>query len=247
VLEINPAYQEFLRDHGLEGFEDFWQAGELFKAKKNRAIYRLSLGGQELFLKKYFAFPLWQKGEALNEWEAAKSLLRCHFKVPQPVALGVRRRGLKKEAFTLFFRAPGVRLEDLFKEKYLEISQTIVPELALFAARFHACGFSHQDFYLCHIFWDEKDFILIDLQRLRHRRRPPLSWLVKDVAQLFYSARQVLGRDFQTFAGRFKEVYAAEVGRELGGNFWRKVERKVSRIARHDAKLKARRKFKFYA
>ncbi len=241
VLEINPIYQKFLKNYGLDSFEAFWQAGRLFKGKKRRAIYHLFLGEKEFFLKKYFSIPFWQKNEALNEWEAAQRLLKARIKVPTPVALGIRQRGIKKEAFTLFLKAPGVRLEDLLGETPILLKK-LVPLLGAFSARFHKLGFTHQDFYLCHIFWDGNDFILIDLQRLRWRQRPPLAWLVKDIAELFYSASNVLKEDFSIFEKEFKKSYEARLGREVGSSFWHKVRKKMAKIAHHDAKLKSRQK-----
>ncbi len=239
MLSVNPAFEKFLLIHGFRDFESFWEAGNLFKAKKKRAIYKFQLEGKNFFVKKYFSLPLIGKTEAFNEWAAAKNLSKEGFRVPTPVAFGIRRQGLRRQAFTVFLEAEGKRLEDIFRQQKEKASRLVVP-LATFAARFHRFGFSHQDFYLCHIFWDEKSFVLIDLQRVRHRRRPPLSWLVKDIAQLFYAAQGVLGEDFEVFFRKFKPVYTQQVGRTLGEGFWCKVERKLTKIARHDAKLRGK-------
>ena len=61
------------------------------------------------------------------------------------------------------------------------------------ARRFHRSGFNHRDFYCCHFFVKESssgrfDVRLIDLQRVQHRARFRRRWLVKDLAQLSYSA-----------------------------------------------------------
>ena len=61
------------------------------------------------------------------------------------------------------------------------------------ARRFHGAGYNHRDFYCCHFFVKESssgrfDVRLIDLQRVQHRVRFRRRWLVKDLAQLSYSA-----------------------------------------------------------
>jgi heptose I phosphotransferase len=61
------------------------------------------------------------------------------------------------------------------------------------AHRFHAANLNHRDFYCCHFFIREPsperfDVNLIDLQRVQRRRRFQRRWIVKDLAQLAYSA-----------------------------------------------------------
>lgn len=60
------------------------------------------------------------------------------------------------------------------------------------AARFHKLGGNHRDFYCCHFFirgrGGEFQVHLIDLQRVQFRTRWRRRWIVKDLAQLAYSA-----------------------------------------------------------
>jgi heptose I phosphotransferase len=58
---------------------------------------------------------------------------------------------------------------------------------------FHQAGYNHRDLYCCHFFIRESspgrfDIKLIDLQRVQHRRRFRRRWVVKDLAQLAWSA-----------------------------------------------------------
>ena len=69
----------------------------------------------------------------------------------------------------------------------------LIGRVADVARRFHRLGYNHRDFYTCHFFIREKetgrfDVHLIDLQRVQHRKRFRRRWLVKDLAQLAYSA-----------------------------------------------------------
>ncbi len=73
------------------------------------------------------------------------------------------------------------------------VLMTLIQEVALVAAKFHKLGYNHRDLYCCHFFIKEPrtgDFKvnLIDLQRVEHRRHLRSRWLVKDIAQLGYSA-----------------------------------------------------------
>lgn len=71
--------------------------------------------------------------------------------------------------------------------------RALIVKVAALARRFHAAGFNHRDFYCCHFFIREPsrgqfEVRLIDLQRVERRRRLRSRWLVKDLAQLAYSA-----------------------------------------------------------
>jgi hypothetical protein len=75
----------------------------------------------------------------------------------------------------------------------------LISELALMVGRFHRAGYNHRDLYCCHFFVREpvpgrRDIRLIDLQRVQHRRRFRRRWIVKDLAQLAWSAPRGLIR-----------------------------------------------------
>jgi heptose I phosphotransferase len=69
----------------------------------------------------------------------------------------------------------------------------LIRRVAELAGRFHAAGYNHRDLYCCHFFIREDepgrfDVRLIDLQRVQHRTSRRRRWIVKDLAQLAYSA-----------------------------------------------------------
>jgi heptose I phosphotransferase len=70
----------------------------------------------------------------------------------------------------------------------------VIEAVAQLAARFHGAGYNHRDFYGCHIFVrelpDGLELRLIDLQRIQRRRWFRRRWIVKDLAQLAWSASQ---------------------------------------------------------
>ncbi len=74
----------------------------------------------------------------------------------------------------------------------LQRRRSLVKAVADLARRLHAAGFSHRDFYTCHIFVRESSFgkfelRLIDLQRIQEIPYPGERWLAKDLSQLWYS------------------------------------------------------------
>jgi len=91
--------------------------------------------------------------------------------------------------------------------------RTLIDEVAMVAQRFHALGYNHRDFYCCHFFIRESrpgvfEVNLIDLQRVEHRRHLRRRWLVKDLAQLSYSApgEQISRTDQMAFIKRYLGV-----------------------------------------
>jgi heptose I phosphotransferase len=69
----------------------------------------------------------------------------------------------------------------------------LIRQMAALARRFHRAGYNHRDFYCGHFFIKESEpgefqIKMIDLQRVQHRRRFRRRWLIKDLAQLSWSA-----------------------------------------------------------
>jgi len=118
----------------------------------------------------------------------------------------------------------------------LKLRRDFITRLAEFIAKFHATKYRHRDLYFSHIFYsDDGRFYLIDLARafkpLLLRRR----FLIKDIAQIYYSAP---GRYFsRTDRMRFYFGYTGR--RKLTGEdktFIRQVVKKAQRTARHEIK-----------
>ena len=89
----------------------------------------------------------------------------------------------------------------------------LVFKVAEMARRFHRLGYNHRDFYTCHFFVREPTkgrfgLNLIDLQRVQHRKWFRKRWVVKDLAQLAYSAspRCIGCRQKMTFIKRYLGV-----------------------------------------
>ena len=113
--------------------------------------------------------------------------------------------------------------------------------LARFAAQFHRLGWRHRDFYLCHIFIleEQTSLHLIDLQRVFRPWCCAGRWLIKDLAQLNYSA---VGEDVsRTLRLRFiKRYFSTPRLTRAQKGIVRQILQKTARIARHDARRAAR-------
>jgi hypothetical protein len=75
------------------------------------------------------------------------------------------------------------------------VLKRLINDIAAIARRFHNAGYNHRDLYCCHFFIkdtgpEEWEIRMIDLQRVQHRRWFRRRWIVKDLAQLAWSAPQ---------------------------------------------------------
>jgi hypothetical protein len=113
--------------------------------------------------------------------------------------------------------------------------------IADLAAKLHHAGLHHRDLYLCHFMikpaGEQTDVRLIDPARVR--KLPGFitrgRWIVKDLAQFWFSSLKVPLTDAQRAAWLLR--YCQQ--RQLPGAalMRQNIENKVRRIARHDAKL----------
>ncbi len=109
------------------------------------------------------------------------------------------------------------------------------------ARHFHQAGFNHRDFYGCHFFVRETtdgtfDVRLIDLQRVERRRWFRQRWVIKDLAQLAYSAplERVAPTRLLRFIKRYlgvKRLGSAE--QRLIRAVWGKRQRMIERLGAH--------------
>ncbi len=194
---------------------------------------------------------------AENEWEKILRLEEIGIHTMTPVAFGaVRKGGLPYRALTMTEHLYGAeKLEHFLPDRFrgevlspakLTFKRRIIRETARWAARFHNAGFYHQDFYLGHIFilpGDGETFTLhlIDLQRVQESSRIRPSRVLKDLAQINFSALQLY---CLTRTDRMRFIHAY-LGRsrltEEDKKLIYKMESKTLKIARHTVKMLARR------
>ena len=202
---------------------------------------------------------------AWHEFRGMVRLADLGIPTMRPVAVGgaLRRGGRDERSVLVTEEIAGATQADDFCEaryagptsrKRTAEKRRLIRQMADLARRLHGANLSHRDFYLCHIMvrpveGREPVLHLIDLQRLTHHRHGiGRRWIVKDLAALLFSSRPgpatgVRSPVFtQTDRLRFARAYfqtprlTAEHKRLLHA-----VGRKAGRIARHDARKRARR------
>jgi hypothetical protein len=150
-------------------------------------------------------------------------------------------------SFTTFLDLAGYAPADKLIERGVPFDRLLRPTAAL-AARLHERGLHHRDLYLCHFMaalgeggTDPADVKLIDTARVR--RLPGLltrkRWVVKDLAQFWYSTTQLPVSDEQRSA--WLDSYAASRG--MTGTAVERLRRSILRktrwIARHARRLRS--------
>ncbi|MCH8215132.1 MAG: hypothetical protein IH892_00015 [Planctomycetes bacterium] len=231
--------------------------------KKNIASYRTRLRfevgnpNRVLFLKRYDQPPVktqlinWLNGRrrqscGMMEWNPIEELQRNGIGAPRVVAHGQSWAGLfEKRSFLVTEKIPdaqslGDRLPNCF---YLEDSshsrhqrRRFIRRLAEFVKRFHGLGFRHRDLYLAHIFQDTADrLFLIDLARAFHPWILKKRFLIKDLAQIYYSmsADHFSRSDRLRFYFRYLDLRTL---RKRDKALIRKIVAKANRMARHNVK-----------
>jgi len=153
------------------------------------------------------------------------------------VGYGYLRDG---RAFVVFDDLAGYKPADKMIENGTSF-QTLLRATADMAAKLHEAGLHHRDLYLCHfmtrVIGESVDLKLIDTARVK--KLPGVltrsRWIVKDLAQFWYSTLRLPVTDEQRYAwlGRYRESRGIDNIEPLR---WR-IERKVRSIARHDARL----------
>lgn len=263
-LLIHERFIEVLKEGRLASFEELWrsESGTVLKKKRFRSIAVVKLQGRTFYLKRH-VYPLrerlasllpWIRREgARNEWENIVLLERLGFNTMTPVAFGEKKSwGSASCSLTMTEDIYGaVKLESYFPEHFappLSYDKVIrkrelITSLAMLARDFHGKGLNHQDFYLGHLFMRPADgrIFIIDVQRMHRRSALRRRDRVKDLAQLYYSARcaRVFTKaDVVRFAHRYlgKDKLTASDRALI-----KDVMAKALRIARHDANLQRRR------
>ena len=191
---------------------------------------------------------------AENEWQAILAFHECEIATMTPVALG--RHGA--ESFLVTEGLEGcVRLSDWMDERLppqdgsesgaaagsetshveqdVAAETAVIDRLATIARRMHGSGLHHQDFYLTHFLVPAtqadapRDVHVIDLGRARQCRSLSRRWIIKDLAQLNYSASRFTSEHRHRFLERYLDRPLQAGDRPL----LRKIERKTAAIARH--------------
>ncbi|MGQ0636243.1 MAG: lipopolysaccharide kinase InaA family protein [Planctomycetaceae bacterium] len=219
-LTVGASFRHWLESLGLDSFEKLWNldAGAVVRRVGSRETSRVTLptstGPRDFYLKRFGA-PRWRDWlrtllhmgwpihGARPEWEAIHLFIAARIPTLTPVAFGesgdrslLLTAGLSAHCNLLEFaggRESGrlVPRSDLFARH----ARTVTHEVADLTRRMHAAGLHHQDFYLNHLLLcgDERspEVRVIDLGRARQRRPLARRWIIKDLAQLNFSAQAI--------------------------------------------------------
>lgn len=143
-------------------------------------------------------------------------------------------------SFVIFEDLAGYLPADKLIESGVPFDAILEPTANL-AARLHQARLHHRDLYLCHFMAKVDatgtDLKLIDTARVRAlpgfltRRR----WIIKDLAQFWYSTLELPITDAQRDA--WLQRYAGQRGLPTGATLRPSIIRKSNQIAHHDAEL----------
>jgi hypothetical protein len=263
-LLINERYLEELKKNNLADFQLLGsvKGGNILKQNRYRSVIKINLKHNIFYLKKHFwpwkdriksLIPWIKHEDARNEWENMILLKNLGFHTMTPIAFG-EKRFLKVPCFSFTLT------EDIYDAEKLEtylpkhfrspLNQTqifkkreFIRKLGAFTREFHGKRLNHQDFYLGHLFYRpaENRIFIVDVQRMHHNKSIRMHDMIKDLAQLSYSAQES-GIFTKTDFMRFIHVYLDR--NSLTHNDKKTIKKiiaKVRKIARHDSKLKKRK------
>ena len=252
-LTVNRNHVSVLEASGLTTVKAFmdYEGGEVVKrAVIDRQTDRIHLedygAGFVGFLKRHRR-PRWSEYlkawlrltrptlGARGEWDALWRFHEAGLPTMTPVAFGESDSG----SFVLTESLePGRKLSALATEPSLTASrrQQLVSEVAGLTRRMHDAGIHHQDFYLghllCRVGQPGEPVFVLDLGRARRLRRLGRRWIVKDLAQLNYSAANLSAAD----RFRFLSAYLGHRPGDADRPLLDRVARKSKTIARHSRK-----------
>lgn len=241
-LHVSPEWQPVMRELGLDAETVFTHASirpwRKLMDRENCTLDANLADGRRLRLHiKRYARTSRKTTPAEDEFAGHQLLLSREIPTANLVAWGTLA---DRRSFTIFEDLAGYTPAD----KLLETGMTfpvLHQGVADIAARLHQSGLHHRDLYLCHFMvkpnGGKPDIRLIDAARVR--RLPGAftrgRWIVKDLAQFWYSTLKLPIPEAHRMAWLTR--YCQQ--RQLPGSALLRdnIDRKVRRIAKHDAKL----------
>ena len=120
----------------------------------------------------------------------------------------------------------------------IRFKRWLIQRTGQIARDIHNSGANHRDFYLCHFLLkrgytqgkldtEKSELYVIDLHRMQIRKKTPFRWVVKDIAGLYFSSKNVGLSSRDLF--RFMKVYRSSTLRDVLNSdhvFWRRVRQR---------------------
>jgi Lipopolysaccharide kinase (Kdo/WaaP) family len=245
-FRVSPQYQPLMRQLGLDAESVFdhpqVKAWRRLPDRQNCTLDYADESGaaQRLHIKRYAAVS---KPRTPADEEVRGHRYLAYEKIPTAELVGYGRLA-DRRSFVIFADLAGFTPADklIAAGTPFDCLRDVTADLA---ARLHRTGLHHRDLYLCHFMVKlmegdsaaAPEVRLIDAARVRpignvftrHR------WMIKDLAQFWYSTLQLpIGDDSRT---AWLQRYAEQRGLPSPVNLRPPIESKVRRIMRHDAKL----------
>jgi heptose I phosphotransferase len=234
----------------------FALTGEVFRDMPGRRTLKVDLNGRDYFVKLHFGVGWreviknwlqfkWPVVGAENEFRACRGLAEAGIPAPQPAAYASSQGSIaQRRSFVLCDALTGyTSLEDVTDTWFdappsALLRQRVLYAVARFARDFHAQGFIHRDFYICHLLARDDalregvvELAVLDLHRARRFARVPGRWRKRDLAALLFSSLD-LGYSPRQWL-RFVRIYTGQPLRQSFGNrrwFWRRILRRAERL-----------------
>lgn len=253
---IRSDFAECFKSLGIKTIDDvFTFAGGKNLAKKNLAPFRQRIMFDSdnpkttMFLKRYQNIPV---PKQIKNWFSrrrrismadcdrtpAEILKNLGINTPKTIAFGAQWQGLfEKRSFIITEKIPASHsLEEKMPNRFYDDRKNFIERLAAFISKFHKTGFRHRDLYLCHIFCSTGgNFTLIDLSRVFKPLIFSKRFLVKDLAQLYYSSPGSIVTKADRL--RFYLSYTQKDKISLRDKIIiKKIKSKARQMAKHDRK-----------
>jgi hypothetical protein len=235
---------------------------------RHRQRFRAKLAGNAesprvVYIKRFFCPPLSEQLRRMREFRLAAGTAQreayygerlAQLGVPtiRCIAAGQRMTGIwERMSYCILEEVPGESLERLAARAAADTSgqptwperKEIIRQLSCIAARLHADGLFHRDFYLSHLFFSRNAdggivVSVIDLARMISRAPSARRWVVKDLAALDYSAPAplVTRADRMRFLYDYHRIVYRTVHRGSIRALAAGVRRRARRMALHDAR-----------
>lgn len=254
IYNLPEKAADFIERKNVYSFDEIMALrGECFRYQNGRLTQRINLDGKHYFIKQHSGVGWkeifknilqlrWPVLSAQNEWLAIKKLQSLG--VATPALVGYDKRGTnpaKIQSYILMEElAPVVSLEDLCKTwqkkpPAFAFKRQLIDEIARIASVMHQNSINHRDFYICHFLMDKNEknlkLYLIDLHRAQIRRLTPERWIIKDLAGLYFSSKDIglTSRDLYRFMKSYRNKPLREIVK-TENKFWKKVKTRGEKL-----------------
>jgi len=220
--------------------------GKVFRDVPGRKTMQIQIDGKSYFIKQHFGvgwsevFKNWLTFKkpilsAMTEVNAIQKLNSLNIATTPLVAYG--EQGCNPATMRSFVLTEDlgdiINLEELsveWPEKSAEFRQALMQAIGALAGKLHGAGLCHRDFYLCHFVLKKVELAqgtlnlhLIDLHRMLQDQPSNGSAVMKDIAGLYFSAKQCgLSADDLAI---FRQHYLPR-----NEHFWQQVEARAEAL-----------------